>query len=161
MLKAIDVNKIDPSPFQCRKFSDEDKVKELAESIDRDGLIEPIVVRRKDNGRYEIIAGHRRVQAVREYTDWKTIPAQIIRVDDLQARRISAAENLQRENLSVIEEVEAIVEIVDAELIEDSKYQRSDDRDRRSEERGPRSKAGDLRTEVVRRRRKRKNRQIV
>ena len=49
----------------------------------REGLIEPIVVRRKDDGRYEITAGHRRVQAVRDYTDWKTIPAQIIKVDDL------------------------------------------------------------------------------
>ncbi len=80
------------------------------------------MVRRKDDGRYEIIAGHRRVQAVRDYTDWKTIPAQIIKVDDLQARRISAAENLQREDLSAIEEVEAIVEIVDAALIQDKEY---------------------------------------
>jgi ParB family chromosome partitioning protein len=84
---VIDINKIDPSPFQCRKFSDEAKLKELAASIDRDGLIEPIVVRPKGK-RYEIIVGHRRVQAVRDYTDWKTIPAQIIKVDDLQARRI-------------------------------------------------------------------------
>ena len=95
MYKLIDVKKIDPSPFQCRKYSDEDKAKELAASIKREGLIEPIVVRRKVDGRYEIIAGHRRVQAVRDYTDWKTIQAQIIKVDDLQARRISAAENLQ------------------------------------------------------------------
>jgi ParB-like chromosome segregation protein Spo0J len=51
-----------------------------------------------------------------------TIQAQIIEVDDLQARRMSAAENLQREDLSAIEEVEAIVEIVDAELIEDKQY---------------------------------------
>jgi ParB-like chromosome segregation protein Spo0J len=51
-----------------------------------------------------------------------TILALIIEVDDLQARRISAAENLQREDLSAIEEVEAIVEIVDAELIENKEY---------------------------------------
>ena len=122
MYKLIDLKLIDPSPFQVRKYSDEDKAKELAVSIKREGLIEPIVVRCKDDGRYEIIAGHRRVQAVRDYTDWKTIPAQIIKVDDLQARRISAAENLQREDLSAIEEIEAIVEIVDAELIEDKQY---------------------------------------
>jgi hypothetical protein len=119
---VIDINKIDPSPFQCRKFSDEVKSKELAGSIDRDGLIEPIVVRRKDDGRYEIIAGHRRVQAVRDYTDWKTIPAQIIKVDDLQAQHISAAENLQREDLSAIETIEGIVKIVDGELIQDKEY---------------------------------------
>ena len=53
---AIDVDKIKPSPFQVRKFFDVDKKKELAGSIQRDGLIQPIVVRRK-NGHPEIIAG--------------------------------------------------------------------------------------------------------
>jgi len=52
----------------------------------------------------------------------ETIQAQIVIAGDLQARRISAAENLQREDLSAIETIEAIVEIVDAELIEDKKY---------------------------------------
>ena len=52
----------------------------------------------------------------------ETIQAQIVIAGDLQARRISAAENLQREHLSVIETIEAIVEIVDAELMEDIQY---------------------------------------
>ena len=52
----------------------------------------------------------------------ETIQAQIVIAGDLQARRISAAENLQREDLSAIEAIEAIVEIVDAELIEDKEY---------------------------------------
>ncbi len=56
--RVIDVKKIDPSPFQVRKYFDEDKQKELAESIKREGLIEPIVVRRKGR-RYEVIAGER------------------------------------------------------------------------------------------------------
>ena len=122
MLKAIDVNKIDPSPFQLRQYRDEGKLKELGASIEREGQIEPIVVRRNGGVNYEIIVGHRRVEAVRKYTKRNTIQAQIIEVDDLQARRISAAENLQREDLSAIETIEAIVEIVDAELIEDKKY---------------------------------------
>ena len=117
----IDVKKIDPSPFQVRKYFDEDKQKELAESIKREGLIEPIVVRRKGR-RYEVIAGERRFRAVRDFTEMETIPAQIVKATDLQARRISAAENLQREDLSAIETIEAIVEIVDAELIEDTQY---------------------------------------
>ena len=121
MLKSIDTNKIDPSPFQVQKYFNQVKQKELGESIQREGLIEPIVVRLK--GRlYEIIAGERRFRAIRDFTDLKTIPAQIIKADDLQARRISADENLQREDLSAIEEVEGIVEIVDAELIEDKEY---------------------------------------
>ena len=98
-------------------------MKELGASIEREGQIEPIVVRRNGGGRYELIVGHRRVEAVRKYTKMKTIMAQIIKVDDLQARRISAAENLQREDLSVIETIEAIVAMVDAELIKDKEYE--------------------------------------
>ena len=119
--KVIKLQDIDPSPYQRRRYFDEDKLKELAASIQREGLIEPIVVRpiRK---RYELIAGERRLRAIRAYTEIKTIQAQVVHVDDLQARRISAAENMQREDLSAIEAIEAIVEIVDAELIEDKRY---------------------------------------
>jgi len=119
--RLIDVNKIDPSPFQVRKFFEVDALKELAASIQREGLIEPIVVRRK-GGRYEIIAGERRFRAVRDFTEMKTIPAQIVKATDLEARRMSAAENLQREDLSAIETIEGTVEMVDAELIEDKQY---------------------------------------
>ena len=119
--KVIDLKDIDPSPFQRRRYFDQDKLKELAASIQREGLIEPIVVRpiRK---RYEVIAGERRLRTIRDYTEMKTIQAQIVHVADLQARRISAAENMQREDLSAIEAIEAIVEIVDAELIQDKEY---------------------------------------
>ena len=85
MLKAIDVNKIDPSPFQIRQYRDEVKLKELGASIEREGQIEPIVVRRNGGVNYELIVGHRRVEAVRKYTKMNTILAQIIEVDDLQA----------------------------------------------------------------------------
>ncbi len=119
--RVIDLKKIDPSPFQLRKHFDEDKLKELAESIQREGLIEPIVVH-PIRGRYEMIAGERRLQAFRDYTERKNIPSQVFKASDLQARRISAAENLQREDLSSIETIEAIVAIVDAELIEDVEY---------------------------------------
>jgi ParB family chromosome partitioning protein len=122
MLKMIDVTMIDPSPFQIRQFFAEDKQKELGASIQQNGLIEPIVVRRNGGNRFHIIAGDRRFRAVRDYTDMKTIPAQIIKVNDLEARRISAAENLQREDLSAVEEIEAIVEVVDAELNGDKEY---------------------------------------
>ena len=72
--------------------------------------------------RYELIAGERRFRAVRDYTSIKTIQAQIATASGLQARRISAAENLQCEDLSAIETIEAVVEIVDAELIGDKEY---------------------------------------
>ncbi|ETR68441.1 MAG: hypothetical protein OMM_10522, partial [Candidatus Magnetoglobus multicellularis str. Araruama] len=60
-----------------------------------DGLIEPIVTRQKGK-KYELIADERRLHAITEHTHLKTIQSKIIDVDDLQARRISAAENLQR-----------------------------------------------------------------
>jgi ParB family chromosome partitioning protein len=118
---VINLRKVDPSPYQLRKHFDEAKLKELAVSIQREGLIEPIVIRPK-RGRYELIAGERRFRALRDYTGMKTIQAQIVKAGDLQARRISAAENLQREDLSAIETIEAVVEIVDAALIEDKEY---------------------------------------
>jgi ParB-like chromosome segregation protein Spo0J len=119
--KIIKLEDIDPSPYQRRRYFDEDKLKELAASIQRDGLIEPIVVRPK-SGRYELIVGERRLRAIRDYTEMETIQSQVVHVGDLQARRISAAENMQREDLSAIEAIEAIVEIVDAELVEDKEY---------------------------------------
>ncbi len=81
----------------------------------------PIVVRRKGS-RYEIIAGERRFRAVRDFTEMKTIPAQIVKATDLEARRMSAAENVQRQDLSAIETIEGTVEILDAELSEDKEY---------------------------------------
>ena len=118
---VIDVRKIDPSPYQHRRHFDEDKLKELAASIQREGLIELIIVRHIDK-RYQLIAGERRFLAVRDFTELETIQAQIVIASNLQARRIAAAENLQREDLSAIESIEAIVDIVDAELIEDIEY---------------------------------------
>ena len=118
---VIDVDKIKPSPYQVRRFFDEDKKKGLAQSIQRDGLIQPIVVRRK-NGHSELIAGERRVQAIRDYTGIKSLAARVVEASDIQARRIAAAENFQREDLTAIESVEAIVELIDAELIEDKQY---------------------------------------
>jgi len=90
-------------------------------SIQREGLIEPIVLRSVGK-RYELIAGERRFRAIRDFTEMETIQAQIVLAGDLQAPRIAAAENLQREDLSAIETLEAIVEIVDAELMEDIEY---------------------------------------
>lgn len=117
----IAVNHISPSPYQHRKYFNEEKLRELAASIQREGLIQPIIVR-PNKGRYELIAGERRLRAVKDYTGMDKIVCSIVDVNDLQARRMSAAENFQREDLSTIEKIEAIVEIVDAELIEDKAY---------------------------------------
>jgi len=109
----VDIKKIDPSPFQHRKYFDEKSLRQLGASIAADGLIEPIVVRPQKKGRLELIAGERRLRAIREYTDMDDIQAKIVIADDLKARRISAAENLLRQNLSAIE---ATIEIIDVEM---------------------------------------------
>ena len=84
--RLIDIKKIVPSPFQVRKHRDEEKLKELAASILRVGMIAPVVLRRNGkNGSFQNIAGGRRVEAISKYTDIKAVPAQIIDADDLQA----------------------------------------------------------------------------
>jgi N6-adenosine-specific RNA methylase IME4 len=117
----IQIALIDPSPYQHRRHFGEDKLKELAKSISRDGLLQPITVR-KTGKRYELIAGERRLRAARDHAGMEQIDCRIIEADDMSARRLCAAENLQRDDLSAIEEVGAIVEMVDAELIGDAEY---------------------------------------
>ena len=94
---------------------------ELGSGRERSELSSPIIVCPIEK-RNQLIAGERRLRAARDYIEMETIEAQIVVANDLQARRISAAENLQREDLSAIEAIEAIVEIVDAELIGDKEY---------------------------------------
>jgi hypothetical protein len=117
----IQITLIDPSPYQHRRHFGEDKLKELAKSISRDGLLQPITVR-KTGDRYELIAGERRLRAARDHAGMEQIDCRIIEADDMSARRLCAAENLQRDDLSAIEEVGAIVEMVDAELVGDAEY---------------------------------------
>lgn len=111
----IDVSRITPSPFQHRRTFDEKSLRELAKSIEQDGLIQPITVR-PINQHFELIAGERRLRAFK-LSGIATIPARVLAVDDLQARRLCATENLQRADLTAIEEVMALVELIDASLL--------------------------------------------
>ena len=118
----IDIKKIDPSPYQHRKYFDENSLRELGASILWDGLIEPIIIRPQKKGRFQLIAGERRLRAIKNYTDMTNIQAKIVIVDDLQARRISAAENHLREDLSAIETIESTVDIIDVEMNKEPEY---------------------------------------
>jgi len=118
----IDINRIDPSPYQWRKHFDEEGLRQLGTSIVQDGLIEPVIVRPMKNGRYQLIAGERRFRAVKSYTNMTNIQAKIADVDDLSARRISAAENLLRQDLSALETIAAVIDIVDVEMGNDPWY---------------------------------------
>ena len=80
------------------------------------------MVRPQKKGRYQLIAGERRLRAVKDYTDMTNIQAKIVSADDRKARRISAAENLLREDLSAIESIETTVEVIDVEMGKDPWY---------------------------------------
>ena len=100
------------NPYQPRKIFDEDALNELCESIKEYGVFQPIIVKKSIKG-YDIIAGERRVKASR-MAGLTTIPAIIRDFTDEQMREIALLENLQRENLTAIEEATAYRDIIDA-----------------------------------------------
>lgn len=105
------VDTIVPNQFQPRTVFDEEKIEELAQTLKTHGMIQPIVVRKKDEG-YEIIAGERRFRAVKKL-GWETIPAIIRDFNDSQTASIALIENLQREELTVIEEAIAYAKLIE------------------------------------------------
>lgn len=110
-LRYIDINDIKPNAAQSRKVFDEDKLEELAESIDRHGLIQPVVLRSAVQG-YEIVAGERRWRAAR-MVGLKEIPCIVKELTDEENMLLSIIENMQREDLNPIEEAEGLKQMID------------------------------------------------
>ena len=100
---------IDPSPWQPRKHLKEEHLQELVASLRQQGLIQPVIVRRRGE-RYELIAGERRWRAAAAL-GWREIPAIVKDVTDAAAREMALVENLQREDLNPIEEASAYEEL--------------------------------------------------
>jgi ParB family chromosome partitioning protein len=103
--KTIAIEKIIPNKNQPRTVFDEEKIEELATSIKNNGLLQPIIVR-KHNASFQIIAGERRYRACK-LAGIKDVPCLISKYDDQQVDTLAIIENIQRENLSVIEEAKA------------------------------------------------------
>lgn len=101
----LQLDEIRPNPYQPREHFDEDALSDLSKSIEQNGVFQPIIVRKSVNG-YEIIAGERRFRASK-MAKKKTIPAIIRELSESQMLEIAVLENLQRENLSPLEEAEA------------------------------------------------------
>ena len=101
-IMRIPVSKIDPNPYQPRQSCDAESLQELAASIKALGLIQPITVRRMDNGRYQIISGERRWRACR-LAGLEMIPAYIRDTDEQGMLEMAIVENIQREDLDPIE----------------------------------------------------------
>ena len=99
-LKIADIER---SPYQPRRDFREEELKELAESLKNNGLVQPPTVRRNAQGRYELIAGERRLRAA-QLTGWEKIRVTLVEADDQTAAVMTTTENLQREDLNPIEE---------------------------------------------------------
>lgn len=99
---------------QPRRHFDEQSLSELAESITKRGVLEPVLVRRRGDG-FELIAGERRTRAAQQ-AGLEQIPAVILTVDDDAALEISIMENLQREDLNAVEETEAVLRLLQLHL---------------------------------------------
>ena len=98
----VSLEKISPNPNQPRTVFDQSKIDDLAKSIEKDGLLQPIIVRPLDDG-YQIVAGERRYHACKKI-GLDTIPVKIVTLDEARAQEIALVENLQRENINPIEE---------------------------------------------------------
>lgn len=110
-IEYIDINDIKPNSNQPRKTFDEDKLAELAASIEEHGLIQPVVLRKAEKG-YEIVAGERRWRAARKI-GVKEIPCIVKELSDEENMLLAIIENMQREDLNPIEEAEGIRQMID------------------------------------------------
>ncbi|MCK5262675.1 MAG: ParB/RepB/Spo0J family partition protein [Gammaproteobacteria bacterium] len=110
-LKEVDVDLIQRGPWQPRTQFDEETLQELADSISTQGVIQPIVLRASEGGRYEIVAGERRWRAS-QLAGLDKVPAVIKHFDDQTAAAVSLIENIQRENLNPLEESTALLRLM-------------------------------------------------
>ena len=114
----IPISEIQLPDSQPRRYFDEEKLESLAKSIQEHGILEPLLVRLKD-GKYELIAGERRLKAS-EKAGLSEVPVIILDLDDTAATQVRLIENLQREDLNPLEETEGILELLSLQLKIDS-----------------------------------------
>lgn len=111
-VNQLNVSEIKANPYQPRKIFDQEALEELAESIKEHGILQPIVVR-KSAEKYEIVVGERRFRAAK-LVKLKKVPAIIKELTDQQMMELAILENLQREDLTPIEEAEAYQKLMEA-----------------------------------------------
>ena len=108
--KIIPIERIVPNPYQPRLEFNEESLFDLAQSIRENGLIQPISVR-EAKGHYEIVAGERRFRAM-QLLGMTEVSAYVMDADEMQMAELALVENVQRENLSAIEEAKAYLQIM-------------------------------------------------
>jgi ParB family transcriptional regulator, chromosome partitioning protein len=110
--RDIPVELVDPNPRQPRQSFDDATLAELAESIRVRGVLQPIVVRPLAGGRYELVAGERRLRAAK-VAELDSIPAVVRDAEDWERLDLALAENMARQNLNAVEEARACAMLVD------------------------------------------------
>ncbi len=110
--RLVPIDKIVPNRLQPRTVFDEEKIKELSDSIREQGVLQPLAVSQMADGRYELIAGERRLRASK-LANLAEVPVVIRDVDDEKLLTLSLLENIQRQDLSAIEEARAYQELVE------------------------------------------------
>lgn len=108
----LPVQRIIPNRFQPRTVFIDERIEELSQTIEAHGIIQPIVVRGIGDDKYELIAGERRWRAVQKL-GWEKIPAIVKEMDDSQTASVALIENLQREELTAIEEAMAYAKLLE------------------------------------------------
>lgn len=111
-VEDIDIEKIKRNPYQPRTVFDEDKILELAESIEKNGLLQPIILKKTISG-YYVVAGERRLKAFEKLGKTK-IPSIVKKFSDEEMMVFAILENLQREDLSVLEEAISYRQLMDS-----------------------------------------------
>ena len=106
----IQVDDIRPNRDQPRRYFDKDKLLELAESIKENGIIQPLSVRKTQDG-YELVAGERRLRAAKE-AGLKEVPCLVLDVNSYQSAVLALCENIHRQDLDFIEEAEGIYQMI-------------------------------------------------
>jgi ParB family chromosome partitioning protein len=109
---TLPIGKVEPRADQPRKDFDPQALSEMADSIREYGIIQPISVRKLDDGYYQIIAGERRWRAARE-AGLTEVPVRVLEADDRRATEMALVENLQREDLNPIEEAQGYKTLMD------------------------------------------------
>lgn len=112
---TISIHKIRVFKKQPRRWFDPEKMSQLVQSVREYGVLEPLIVRPFGNGEYELVAGERRLRAAKE-AGLSEVPIVSRELTDQQALQIALLENLQREDLNPVEEVEAILELLATSL---------------------------------------------
>ena len=107
----VDADQIVPNPNQPRRVFSEEKIKQLADSILQNGLLQPLTVRKKTDGGYELICGERRLRASKK-AGMEQVPCIVLETDERQSAVLALIENIQRSDLNFFEEAYAIRNLI-------------------------------------------------